>query len=106
VGELRRRRAWQSLKRNLPPVPVHDLVVKEGDLVVATHGRSFYIMDDVSALRQLSAQTAAAPAHLYRPRDAYRITWGGGGGGEGGRAGRTRRAARWCTTRSRRPTRT
>jgi hypothetical protein len=71
---------WQSLKRNLPPVPVHDLVVKEGDLVVATHGRSFYVMDDLSALRQVTAQTAAAPVHLYRPRDAHRVNWGGGGG--------------------------
>jgi hypothetical protein len=78
---------WQSLKRDLPPVPVHDLVVKEGDLVVATHGRSFYILDDLSALRQMTPQAAAAPAHLFRPRDAHRVSWGGGGG-EGGRAGK------------------
>jgi photosystem II stability/assembly factor-like uncharacterized protein len=69
---------WQPLKLNLPPVPVHDLVVKEGDLVVATHGRSFWILDDLSALRQMSPATAAAPLHLYRPRDAYRVSWGGG----------------------------
>jgi photosystem II stability/assembly factor-like uncharacterized protein len=68
---------WQSLRRNLPPVPVHDLVVKDGDLVIATHGRSFHVMDDLSALRQMTPQTAAAAAHLYKPRDAHRVSWGG-----------------------------
>jgi photosystem II stability/assembly factor-like uncharacterized protein len=72
---------WQSLKINLPPVPVHDLLVKEGDLIAATHGRSFWIIDDLSALRQLTPQVASAPTHLYKPRDAYRVSWGGGGGG-------------------------
>ncbi len=72
---------WQSLERNLPPVPVHDLMIKDGDLIAATHGRSFYVMDDLSALRQMTPATAAAPAHLYKPRDAYRVSWGGGGGG-------------------------
>jgi len=71
---------WQTLKRNLPTVPVHDLMVKEGDLIAATHGRSFYVMDDLSALRQMTPATAAAPAHLYKPRDAYRVSWGGGFG--------------------------
>ncbi|PYP13749.1 MAG: hypothetical protein DMD52_15455, partial [Gemmatimonadetes bacterium] len=46
--------SWQSLRLNLPIVPVHDLVVKEGDIVAATHGRSFWILDDVSPLRQLA----------------------------------------------------
>ncbi len=77
---------WQPLQRNLPPVPVHDLVIKEGDLVAGTHGRSFWIMDDLSALRQLTPEIAAKPAHLYQPRDAYRIQWGGGGFGGGGAA--------------------
>ncbi|MGH7625388.1 MAG: WD40/YVTN/BNR-like repeat-containing protein, partial [Gemmatimonadaceae bacterium] len=72
---------WQSLQRNLPPVPVHDLEITQGDLVAATHGRSFWILDDVSALRQLSSSVAAAPAHLFAPRDAYRVEWGGGFGG-------------------------
>ena len=82
---------WQKLQRNLPPVPVHDLVVKEGDLVAGTHGRSFWVMDDLSALRQLNAQVLAHPVHLFVPRDAYRIEWGGGfgGGGRGGAAGAT-----------------
>jgi len=77
---------WQKLQRNLPPVPVHDLVVKEGDLVAGTHGRSFWVLDDLSALRQMSPAVLAKPAHLYTPRDAYRIDWGGGFGG-GGRGG-------------------
>jgi len=72
---------WQKLQLNLPPVPVHDLAVKEGDLVAATHGRSFWILDDLSVLRQLSASVAAKPAHLYSPRDVMRVSWGGGGGG-------------------------
>ncbi|HEY0780658.1 MAG TPA: hypothetical protein VGD56_22060 [Gemmatirosa sp.] len=59
---------------------MHDLLVKEGDLIAATHGRSFYVMDDLSALRQMTPQTAATPAHLYAPRDAYRVSWGGGFG--------------------------
>ncbi len=75
---------WQKLQLNLPPVPVHDLVVKEGDLVAGTHGRSFWILDDLSALRQYTPQIAAKPAHLFQPRDAYRINWGGGGFGGGG----------------------
>jgi photosystem II stability/assembly factor-like uncharacterized protein len=71
---------WQSLQRNLPPVPVHDLAIKEGDLIAATHGRSFWILDDISPLRQLADSITAADAHLYRPRDAYRVDWGGGFG--------------------------
>jgi len=73
-------RSWQSLRRNLPLVPVHDLVVKEGDLVVATHGRSFYVMDDITPLRQLTPAVVAKSAHLFTPRAAYRVQWGGGRG--------------------------
>ncbi len=68
---------WQRLQRNLPPVPVHDLVIKDGDLVIATHGRALWIMDDISPLRQLGASTMAAPAHLFAPMDAYRVAWRG-----------------------------
>ena len=81
---------WERLQQNLPPVPVHDLVVKEGDLVVGTHGRSFWILDDISPLRQLTPAVAAKPAHLFAPRDAYRIEWGGFGRG-GPTAGATSR---------------
>jgi photosystem II stability/assembly factor-like uncharacterized protein len=78
---------WQSLQRNLPPAPVHDMTIKEGDLIAATHARGFYVVDDLSALRQLSPAIIAKGAHLYKPRDAYRIDWGGGFGGGGGGAG-------------------
>src|SRR5690606_33947570 len=44
---------WQRFQLNLPVTPIHDLIVKDGDLVVATHGRSFWILDDLSPLRQL-----------------------------------------------------
>lgn len=74
---------WQALKLNLPPVPIHDLVIKEGDIVVATHGRSFWILDDISPLRQLSRAVPRASAHLFAPRDAYRVDWGGGFGAAG-----------------------
>ena len=57
---------WQSLQLNLPVSPVHDLVVKGDDLVVATHGRSFWILDDVTPLRQARRRGAAAPV-LYTP---------------------------------------
>jgi photosystem II stability/assembly factor-like uncharacterized protein len=67
---------WQRLQRNLPPVPVHDLQIKEGDLVAATHGRSFWILDDITPLRELSADLLAKPAYLFTPRPAYRIEWG------------------------------
>jgi len=69
---------WQSLRRNLPIVPVHDLAIKEGDLVAATHGRSFWILDDISPLRQLGRAIPKAAAYLFKPRDAYRVDWGGG----------------------------
>jgi hypothetical protein len=79
---------WQSLQRNLPPAPVHDMTIKEGDLIAATHARGFYVMDDISTLRQLTPAIVAKSAHLFKPRDAYRIDWGGGfGGGGGGNAG-------------------
>src|SRR5690349_1931633 len=79
---------WQSLRLNLPIVPVHDLVYKEGDVVLATHGRSFYIMDDISTLEQMSDAVVASNAHLFKPRDQYRLASGGGfGGGRGGFGG-------------------
>jgi len=68
---------WQPLRRNLPQVPVHDLIVKDNDLAIATHGRALWIMDDVSPLRQLAANTLAEKAHLFNPADAYRVFWRG-----------------------------
>ena len=69
---------WVSLRRNMPIVPVHDIAIKEGDLIAATHGRSFYVIDDLSALRQLSSSVLASASHLFTPRTTYRINWGGG----------------------------
>ena len=64
---------WRALKLNLPTTPVHDLVVKNDDLVLATHGRSFWILDDVSPLRQFTDQITAQDVHLYTPAIAYRF---------------------------------
>ena len=63
---------WQSLQRNLPATSIRDLVVHDDDLVVATHGRSFWILDDVAPLRELTRDLAAAPVHLFRPQTALR----------------------------------
>jgi len=65
---------WQSLQLNLPLTPVTDLVVHSSDLVVATQGRSFWILDDVTPLRVLSADVASADAHLFQPRPTYRTS--------------------------------
>ncbi len=64
---------WQSLQLNLPHTSMRDLAVHGDDLIVATHGRSFWILDDISPLRQASADTAVAAPHLYRPALAYRV---------------------------------
>jgi photosystem II stability/assembly factor-like uncharacterized protein len=64
---------WQPLQLNLPVSPVHDLVVKDNDLVIATHGRSFWILDDISPLRQINAEVTSAKAFLFKPATAMRI---------------------------------
>lgn len=70
---------WQSLQFNLPQVPITDLTVKEGDLVVSTQGRAFWILDDLSALRQFSDRTLTSAAQLFKPREAYRTRNGRAG---------------------------
>ncbi|HTS08868.1 MAG TPA: glycosyl hydrolase [Candidatus Eisenbacteria bacterium] len=70
---------WRPLKLNLPTTPVHDLVIKDNDLVVATHGRAFWILDDLSPLRQYSDEVAQKDIFLYTPATAYRIQAGVGG---------------------------
>ncbi len=76
----------------MPNVPITDIKVHHDDLIVATQGRSMWILDDVSALRQVNAQTATTAAVLFKPRDAVRARigggrgFGGGGGGVGGGA--------------------
>jgi len=64
---------WQSLQLNLPATSMRDLVVRDSDLVVGTHGRSFWILDDVTPLRQITAHTAAKHVSLFRPGGAFRI---------------------------------
>ena len=62
---------WESLRQNLPDTPVHDIAVEERDLVIATHGRGFYVMDRIAPLRQGGLPTSTS-FHLYRPDDARR----------------------------------
>jgi hypothetical protein len=64
---------WQSLMLNLPNTSYRDIVVKDNDLVVATYGRSIWILDDISPLRQMTPATASEPAHLFTPGDAIRV---------------------------------
>jgi photosystem II stability/assembly factor-like uncharacterized protein len=66
---------WQPLQLNLPHTSMRDLTLHGDDLVVGTHGRSFWILDDITPLRQLSAEAATSQAHLYRPQVAYRVRW-------------------------------
>ncbi|HTZ97797.1 MAG TPA: hypothetical protein VMB18_15455 [Terriglobales bacterium] len=63
---------WRSLQLNLPTTPVHDLVVKGNDLVLATHGRAFWILDDISPLRQYTTEIPDQQLHLYKPGVALR----------------------------------
>lgn len=80
--------SWQKLALNLPLVPVRDLTFKHGDLIAATHGRGFYIMDDISSLEQMSDKVMASNAHLFKPDDQYREAGGRGGFGGFARGGR------------------
>jgi hypothetical protein len=64
---------WQPLQLNLPAASVRDFAVHGDDLVVATHGRSFWVLDDITPLRQLTAEVANSSAHLFRPENALRI---------------------------------
>ncbi|HEX8906756.1 MAG TPA: hypothetical protein VF771_18035, partial [Longimicrobiaceae bacterium] len=66
---------WQSLRLNMPASSIRDLVVHDQDLVVGTHGRSFWILDDVTPLRQVDARTEGSAAVLVRPHDAVRARW-------------------------------
>ncbi len=63
---------WQSLRLNLPDTQVSNLVIEGDDLVIATHGRSFYILDDITPLRQLSTGVLSTAAHLFTPHPVVR----------------------------------
>ena len=65
--------SWQSMQANLPRVPIHDLVIKDNDLVIATYGRSFWILDDLPLLHQLTDEVTQSPAQLFKPRETLRI---------------------------------
>jgi len=64
---------WQSLQLNLPHAPVYDLIVKNDDLVVATHGRAFWILDDIEPLRQTNARLTSEDVFLYQPAEGLRL---------------------------------
>ncbi len=66
---------WHTLQNNLPHAPVHDVVVQEhyNDLVIATYGRGFWIMDDITPFQQLTDEVLASDAHLFAPRPTYRM---------------------------------
>jgi photosystem II stability/assembly factor-like uncharacterized protein len=64
---------WQSLQLNLPHTSMRDLWIHDSDLIVATHGRSFWILDDITPLREVAASFSAADAHLFAPALAYRV---------------------------------
>ncbi|HEX5506697.1 MAG TPA: glycosyl hydrolase [Thermomicrobiales bacterium] len=65
--------SWRRLPGNLPVAPIHDLLVKDGDLVAATHGRSFWILDDLTPLRELAANADLAAPRLFSPRPTVRF---------------------------------
>jgi photosystem II stability/assembly factor-like uncharacterized protein len=74
---------WQSFQMNLPIVPITDLTIKNDNLIAATQGRSFWMVDDLTPFHQLSEEVASSDFHLYKPMPSWRI------GGRGGRASRT-----------------
>jgi len=63
---------WSSLSFNLPDVPVTGLVIEERDLVISTHGRSFWVLDDIETLRQIDSGFGTTESHLFEPADAFR----------------------------------
>ncbi len=66
---------WQSLRQNMPATSIRDLVIHGDDIVVGTHGRSFWILDDITPLRQFTPEVTKAPAFLFKPQVATRMRW-------------------------------
>jgi len=64
---------WQPLRLNMPATSIRDLVIHDDDIVVGTHGRSFWILDDMTPIRQLAAQTSTAETYLFKPKLTYRF---------------------------------
>jgi photosystem II stability/assembly factor-like uncharacterized protein len=75
---------WQSLRLNMPTVAVHDLQVKDNDLVVGTHGRSIWVLDDLQPIREYTPAVASASVHLFAPADAVRWRYGASNWGQRG----------------------
>jgi photosystem II stability/assembly factor-like uncharacterized protein len=71
---------WQSLQLNLPAASMRDLAIHGDDLIVATHGRGFWVLDDITALRQINREVANSTAFLFRPADAINLTPGSDNG--------------------------
>lgn len=65
--------SWSKLQLNLPPVPIHDLAIKNDNLIAATHGRSFWLIDDLTPLHQLKPELASKDVILYQPMPTYRM---------------------------------
>jgi photosystem II stability/assembly factor-like uncharacterized protein len=66
---------WQTLRLNMPATSIRDLVIKDDDIVVGTHGRSFWILDNITPLRQVQAATAMQDVVMFKPQKAMRIRW-------------------------------
>ena len=75
--------SWQPFQLNLPVVPVHDLLVKGTDLIAATHGRSFWVLDDITPLHQMTDEVVGGAAHLFKPRETLRSASRARAGGRG-----------------------
>ena len=67
--------SWQSLRGNMPATSIRDLVIKDDDLVVGTHGRSFWILDDITPLRRIAPASIQEGAFLFPPQQAWRFRW-------------------------------
>lgn len=77
--------SWRSFQQNLPIVPITDLAIKNNNLIAATQGRSFWLIDDLTPLHQLNKEFMSQPVNLYKPLDSYRMD--GGSSGESKTAG-------------------
>jgi photosystem II stability/assembly factor-like uncharacterized protein len=66
---------WQSLRNDMAPSSVRDVIIKDDDLIAATHGRGFWIMDDITPLRQLQTKALSSDAYLFKPQTATRVRW-------------------------------
>ncbi|MEJ2218050.1 MAG: glycoside hydrolase, partial [Gemmatimonadota bacterium] len=66
---------WQSLRLNMPATSVRDLIIHDNDLIVATHGRGFWILDDMTPIREMTPKIAGEDVHLFKPETATRVRW-------------------------------